>query len=245
MDVDVSMSIPSPSSMDLMKLIDDVNRAIAVPDMEQWTIRGWLKCRAMFHKNNCRCCNDYIAHTIHACKEQGVDLPIQADGNAVTTAWLTLMRDLESEARVRALEDYKDLTDDTASLKVELKVSQSVLASEHSRVVRWDETIRNLKDKIVALKRPQSMVSMRHIVQSSCTAGPSSCLTAPLPARAQSGLAAWISNPGLASCIDAHPEADCFDDPPGDSCPLWTHQCPQDGRTMTQTGDQTPLSGTG
>jgi hypothetical protein len=40
--------------------------------------------------------------------------------------------------------------------------------------------------------------------------------TAPLPAQAQSGLAARISNPGLASRIDAHPGVDCFDDPPGD-----------------------------
>jgi hypothetical protein len=65
-------------------------------------------------------------------------------------AWPALMRDLKSEARVRALEDYKDLADDAASLKAELKVSQSVLASENSRVKRWDEMICDLKDDIVA-----------------------------------------------------------------------------------------------
>jgi hypothetical protein len=73
MDVDASTFIPSTSSMDLMKLIDDTNRATAVPEMEQWTIRGWPKGMAMFHKNNCRCCNDYVAHTVRTCKEQGID----------------------------------------------------------------------------------------------------------------------------------------------------------------------------
>jgi hypothetical protein len=57
-------------------------------------------------------------------------------GDTVTTAWPTLMRDLKSKAQVRALEDYKDLADDTASLKAELKVSQSALAGKCSRVKR-------------------------------------------------------------------------------------------------------------
>jgi hypothetical protein len=104
MDVDTSMPIPSTSSMDLMRLIDDTNHATTVPETEQWTIRGWPKGMAMFHKNNCQCCNDYVAHTVRTCKEQGMNLPIQAVGDTVTTAWPTLMRDLEDEARARALE---------------------------------------------------------------------------------------------------------------------------------------------
>jgi hypothetical protein len=98
MDVDTSMPITSTSSMNLMRLIDDTNCATTVPEMEQWTIRGWLKGMAMFHENNCQCCNDYIAHTVHACKEKGINLPIQAVGDAVTTAWPALMRDLKDEA---------------------------------------------------------------------------------------------------------------------------------------------------
>jgi hypothetical protein len=122
---------------------------------------------------------------------------------------------------VRALEDYKDLADDAALLKAELKLSQSALASERSRVERWDDTICDLKDEIEALKWPQSTVSAttsltRPIAQSSRTTGRSSRLTAPLPARAHSRLAAWISNTGLASRIEAHPKADSFDNPPGD-----------------------------
>jgi hypothetical protein len=180
MDVDALTSTPSNSSMDLMKMIDDANCTTAVPETEQWTIRGWPKCLAMFHKNNCRCCNEYIAHTINACKEQGINLPIQAVGNAVTTAWPALMRDLESEARARALDDYKDLADNVASLKAELKVSQAVLNSKHSRVKRRDETICNLKDEIMAIRKPPSTVSTmlsltRPITQSSHP-------TAPLPA---------------------------------------------------------------
>jgi hypothetical protein len=35
MDVDASTSMPSTSSMDLMKLIDDANHATAVPETEQ------------------------------------------------------------------------------------------------------------------------------------------------------------------------------------------------------------------
>jgi hypothetical protein len=86
MDVDASTSTPSSSSMDLIKLIDNVNRATAVPEMEQWTIRGWPKGMAMFHKDNSQCCNDYVAHTICTCKEQGINLPIQAVGDTITTA---------------------------------------------------------------------------------------------------------------------------------------------------------------
>jgi hypothetical protein len=136
MDVDASTSMPSTSSMDLMKLIDGANRATTVPETEQWTIRGWPKGMAMFHKNNCRCCNDYISHTICTCKEQGINLPIQAVSDAVTMAWPTLMQDLENEARARALEDYKYLVDDAASVKAELKASQTVLTSKRSRVER-------------------------------------------------------------------------------------------------------------
>jgi hypothetical protein len=91
MDVDPTMSAPSDSSNDLMKLIDDANRAAAVPEKEQWTIRGWPKGLALFHKNKCQCCNDYVAHMIKACKEQGMNLPTQAIGDAVTTAWPLLM----------------------------------------------------------------------------------------------------------------------------------------------------------
>jgi hypothetical protein len=120
--------------------------------MEQWMIRGWPKGPEMFHKNNCQCCNNYVAHAIHACKEQGINLPIQAVGDAVTKAWPMLMRDLKDEAQDRALESYKDLADDTASLKAEVKASEAALDSEHSR---------------------------------------------------------------LAYCIDAHPKADRFNDPPG------------------------------
>jgi hypothetical protein len=46
-------------------------------------------------------------------------------------------------------------------------------------------------------------------------ARPSSRPMAPLPARAQTGLVAWISSLGLASCVDVHPEMDRFDDPSG------------------------------
>jgi hypothetical protein len=91
MDVDPTTSNPSNSSMDLMKMIDNANRATAVPETEQWTIRGWPKGLAMFHKNNCQCCNDYVAHAIHTCKEQGINLPIQAVGDAITKAWPMLM----------------------------------------------------------------------------------------------------------------------------------------------------------
>jgi hypothetical protein len=129
MEIDMSTPITSTSSKDLMRLIDDTNRATTVPETEQWTIRGWPKGMAMFHKNNCQCCNNYIAHTVRACKEQGMNLPIQAVSDAVTTAWPTLMQDLKDEARARALETYKDLVDDAAGLRAELKASEAALTS--------------------------------------------------------------------------------------------------------------------
>jgi hypothetical protein len=39
LDIDVSMSTPSTSSINVMKLIDKANHAATVPDSEQWTIR--------------------------------------------------------------------------------------------------------------------------------------------------------------------------------------------------------------
>jgi hypothetical protein len=173
----------------------------------------------LFHKNKCQCCNDYVAHTIKACKEQGMNLPIQAVSDAVTKVWPMLMRDLEDEARERALETYKDLTDNAASLRAELKASEAALVSERSRVDKCNETIRDLRDEIAALKWPTLTVSTlssstRPIAQSSRTAGPSSRPMAPLPVQAHSGLAARITNLGLASRINAHPEADCCNDPP-------------------------------
>jgi hypothetical protein len=114
---------------------------------------------------------------------------------------------------VRALRDYKDLVDDAAHLKADLKVSQDVLDSEPSRVERRDKMIHDLKDEIAALKQPPLTVSTTTSLtqpgaQSSRTAGPSSRPMAPLPARANPGLGARLSRPGLASRIDAHPEAD-------------------------------------
>jgi molecular chaperone GrpE (heat shock protein) len=150
MDIDTSTSIPSTSSTDLMKLIDDANRVTAVPETEQWTVRGWLKGMAMFHKNICQSCDKYVVHTVRAYKDKGTNLPRQAIGDAVTTAWPELMRDLERNARERTLDDYKDLEDSVAQLKAELESSQSALASEHSRVERRNETIRDLKDQIEA-----------------------------------------------------------------------------------------------
>jgi hypothetical protein len=113
---------------------------------------------AMFHKSNCRCCNDYFAHAIRACKEQSVDLHMQDVGDTVTTAWPKLMHNLKSEARSSALADYKALADEAASLRGALKTSQSTLTSERNRIEHRDETIRNLKDEIAALKHPQSTV---------------------------------------------------------------------------------------
>jgi hypothetical protein len=155
MDVDPMTFTPSDSSTDLMRMIDDANRAGTVPEKEQWTIRGWPKGLALFHKNKCQCCNDYVAHTIKACKEQGMDLPTQAVGDAVTTAWPLLMRDLEDEARERALRTYKGLADEADRLREDLKSSEAVLIDERSRVKRRDETIRVLREEIGALKRPQ------------------------------------------------------------------------------------------
>jgi hypothetical protein len=99
-----------------------------------------------------------------------------------------------------------------------------VLASELSRVERQKETIRDLKDEIEALKRPHSTMSTtrsstRPGAQALCSARPSSRPKAPLPARAHSEIAARISQPGLASRMDAHPAADRFDDPPADDVP--------------------------
>jgi hypothetical protein len=161
MDVNLTTSTPSNSSMDLMKMIDDANRATTVPETEQWTIRGWPKGLALFHKNKCQCCNNYVAHTIQACKEQGMNLPTQAVGDTVTKVWLMLMRDLEDEARERALETYKDLADDANCLRVELKASEAVLTNERSRVGRRYETICDLRDEIAALKRPPQQCRRR------------------------------------------------------------------------------------
>jgi hypothetical protein len=137
----------------------------------------------MFHKNNCQCCNEYVAHTVRACKGEGVYLPRQEIGNAVTTAWPELMRDLERIAEARAEDDYKALKDDVARLES----SQSALASERNRVERRSNTIRELKDEIERLKRPQSTMSTtwsstRPGAQALGSAGPSSRPMAPLPA---------------------------------------------------------------
>jgi hypothetical protein len=217
------MSKPSTSS-DLMKLIDDANRVTTVPEAEQWTIRGWPKGLAMFHKNDCRCCNEYVAHAVRACKNEGMNLPRQAVGHGVVTAWPELMRDLERHAEEKTLDEYRDLEDDIARLKTKLESSQAALASECSRVERRNETIRDLQSEIEALKCPQSTLSTttsstRPGAQASGSAGPSSRQMAPLPARAHSGLAARISQPGLASRMDAHPTADRFNDLPADDAP--------------------------
>jgi hypothetical protein len=158
MDVDPLTSKPSTSS-DLMKLIDDANRVTTVPETDQWTIRGSPKGLAMFHRNNCQCCNEYIAHTVCACNDEGMHLPQQAIGNAVTTAWPELMRDLKRIAEERTLDDYKALEHDVARLTTRLDSSQSALASERNRVERRNDTIRELKDEIERLKRPQSTMS--------------------------------------------------------------------------------------
>jgi polyhydroxyalkanoate synthesis regulator phasin len=204
-----------------MKLIDDVNRVTAVLPTEQWTVRGWPKGMAMFHTNNCQCCNEYVAHTVRACKDEGMNLPRQAISNAITTAWPELMRDLERNAEARTANDYEALEDDVVRLKTKLESSQSALASERSRVKRLDETIRKLRNEIKALKRHQSTMSTttsstQHGAQATSSAGPSSRPKAPLPVRAQSGLAARISQPGLSSRLDDRPAADHFDDPPND-----------------------------
>jgi hypothetical protein len=204
----------------------------------------------MFHKNSCPCCNDYVAHTIHACKEQGVNLPIQAVGDAVTKAWPMLMQDVEDDARERALDTYKDLADDAASPKAELKASKAALTSEHSRVERWDKTIHDLKDEITALRRPQSTAStvtssVQSIAHSSRAAGHSSHPTGPLAARARSSLAAWMTKPGLASRMEMPPKTDRYSDLSGslaDTCPPQTGRCPMVGN-QTQTGNPKCPSG--
>jgi len=223
MDVDPATSKPSASS-DLMKLIDDANRVTTVPETEQWTIRGWPKGLAMFHKNDCRCCNDYVAHAIRACKDEGMTLPRQAVGDAVTTAWPELMRDLERHAEEKTLDEVRDLEEDVDRLKAKLESSQAALASERSRVERRNETIRDLQNEIEALKRPLSTLSTttsstRPGAQASGSSGPSSRQMAPLPARAHSGLAARISQPGLASRMNVSPAADRFNDLPTDDMP--------------------------
>jgi hypothetical protein len=156
--------------MDLMKLIDDTNRATAVLDLEQWTVRGWPNSMAMFHKYNCRCCNEYVAHAIRTCTEQSIDLPMQAVSDAVTMAWQKLMHNLESEASTSSLADYKELADKAASLRAALKTSQAILASVCSRIDRWDKTICDLKDDIAALKHPQSTVFADNTVDMACSA---------------------------------------------------------------------------
>jgi hypothetical protein len=55
-------------------------------NLEQWTIRGWQNGITIFHRTNSQCCNDYVAHVVHACREQDVDLTIQAVGDTITTA---------------------------------------------------------------------------------------------------------------------------------------------------------------
>jgi hypothetical protein len=50
MDVNVSTSMRSTSTMDLMKLIDDANCTTTVPDLEQWTVRGWPNGMAMLSR---------------------------------------------------------------------------------------------------------------------------------------------------------------------------------------------------
>jgi uncharacterized protein YlxW (UPF0749 family) len=100
----------------------------------------------IFHKDNCWCCNDYIAHVVHACKEQNIDLPLQAVGDTITTAWLMLMHDLESKARMQALKEYKELTDEAAGLRSVVKSCQATLTGKHGRIKRWDDKIRDLKD---------------------------------------------------------------------------------------------------
>jgi hypothetical protein len=59
---------------------------------------------------------------------------------------------------------------------------------------------------------------------------------APLLAWAQSGLAARISQPGLASPMDARPVADRFDDPPGD----FTDSMPEPDMSMPDSWGSDP-----
>jgi hypothetical protein len=90
-----------------------------------------------------------------------MNLPRQAIGDTITTAWPELMCDLKRNAEARTLDDYKDLEDNVAWLKAKLESSQSALASERSRVERWNEMIHDPKEEIEALlKHPQSTMSM-------------------------------------------------------------------------------------
>ena len=141
----------------------------------------------MFHTNNCQCCNEYVAHAVRACQDEGMNLPRQAVGNAVTTAWPELMRDLERNAEARTSNDFEALEDELVRVKTKLESSQSALASEHERVERRDEMICGLKEEIGALKRPQSTTSAttsssRPAAPASSIARTSSRQTAPLPA---------------------------------------------------------------
>jgi hypothetical protein len=114
------------------------------------------------------------------------------------------------------LETYKDLADNAASLRGELKASEAALTSERSRVERRDEMIRDLKDEITALKLLQSTTSTaRSTAQSSHATRPSSRLMAPLLAQTKLGLAAQMTSPGLASRMEVPPETDRFNDPSG------------------------------
>jgi chromosome segregation ATPase len=104
-------------------------------------------------------------------------LPWKAIGDAVTTAWPELMRDLERISEERTLDGYKALEDNVARLTTRLESSQSALASERSRIEWRNETIHELKDEIERLKRPQSTMSTTTSsteprAQASCSAGP-------------------------------------------------------------------------
>jgi hypothetical protein len=59
-----------------------------------------------------------VSHIVHTCGEQSIDLSRQAVSNAITTGWLMLMHNLKSEARVSALADYKELTDEATSIRL-------------------------------------------------------------------------------------------------------------------------------
>jgi hypothetical protein len=237
MDVDPTMYIPSDSSTDVMRMINNANRTATVPEKEQWTIRGSPKGLALFHKNKCQCCNDYVAHTIKACKEQGMDLPIQAVGDAVTKAWPILMRDLEDEGRERALRRYKGLVDEANRLRADLKASKAALIDERSRVEIRDKTIRDLRDEIAALKRPQSTSSStRPTAPASSGAGLSSRQTAPLPARARSSLAARMTKPGLASRMEIPPGMDRFNDQSG----VFANDVPDEDTSLPEGWEHNP-----
>jgi hypothetical protein len=92
--------------------------------------------------------------------EQGIDLPIQAVSDTATMVWPMLMHDLESEAKMQALKEYKELADEAAGLRSALKSCQDMLASKHGRIERWNDKICNLKGNITSLKQPQSTMSL-------------------------------------------------------------------------------------